>query len=269
MRKLAEQCNQPSIREVNRPASSIQETSTKEEVSSIKIVLAFDFSCANDLIQQEYSTYADGHQSAFFPLGTSVALTGLVRAVHLNGERGKIVSEKDERGRWGVQLHKTGEIVGVNKDNMARISDGIESKQDYWGGKLSSLQNQTEILDQLKRMAYAFVKQDFYKLPRNERPSMTQSDASRAVAARYQCILEEYCRNGRVDTSGYEYFDAPDSPVPIFGAELDALLRSMSAAYPSEDTMMPPLSFINSGSMPDAPSSTAEVRVYAYRTTHH
>jgi hypothetical protein len=54
------------------------------------------------------------------------------------------------------------------------------------------------------------------------------------VAARYQSILEEYCTTGDVDCLGYDYFDAPDSPVPIFGAEFDMLVREMAESASNE-----------------------------------
>ncbi len=43
---------------------------------------------------------------------------------------------------------------------------------------------------------------------------------SRMVEKRYESILEEFSQHGCVNSAGYEYFDAPDSPVPIFGSEL-------------------------------------------------
>jgi hypothetical protein len=63
--------------------------------------------------------------------------------VNLNGEIGQVTSERDMRGRSRVRLYKTNDIVGVKGENMVQVGDE----------------------NRLKRMAYAFVEQDFYKIP--------------------------------------------------------------------------------------------------------
>jgi hypothetical protein len=163
-------------------------------------------------MMQRCGTREDNQQPANMLSDRPVMLKGLVSAKHLNGEIGQVTSERDMRGRSRVRLYKTNEIVGVKDENMVQVGDE----------------------NRLKRMAYAFVKQDFYKIPRSERRPPTQAELSQRVAARYQSILEEYCTTGDVDCLGYDYFDAPDSPVPIFGAEFDILVREMAESASNE-----------------------------------
>ena len=158
--------------------------------------------------------------------------------MHLNGKIGAVISDKDEMGRWGVLLYESNEIVGVKDENWVLV-DTVQDKQTPEPGpevqRLHSIETHPEIVNRLKRMAYAFVKQDFYKIPKSERRPPTQAELSQMVATRYQCILEEYCTTGNVECSGYEFFDVPDSPVPIFGTELDILAREITVTESDSD----------------------------------
>jgi hypothetical protein len=157
--------------------------------------------------------------------GCRVVIKGLTGATHLNGETGQLITFHEEKGRWGVRVMKTGETVCVMPSNLT-VLDGKNSPilelhdPDDRDFASATAGISPEDVDRFKRMAYAFVIQDYYKVPKDQRSKLNEITLSRMVESRFASILEEFSQHGRVNSSGYEFFDAPDSPVPIIGSEL-------------------------------------------------
>ena len=147
---------------------------------------------------------------------------GLVAAKHLNGETCQLISYDEDRGRWGVKVIRSGEMVCVMPTNLSLCAgaNSCEKTASVASPDSTAAEISPDEVDRFKRMAYAFVVHDYYKQPKNQRALPTESQLGRMVESRYESILQEYRQHGRVNSEGYDFFDAPDSPVPIFGSEL-------------------------------------------------
>ena len=133
-----------------------------------------------------------------------------------------------------MKIIKNGESCCVKSENSM-----LALEQGHGGKRFTIEQINIEQIQKFKRMAHAFVKQDYFNTPQHERGRMNLQRLSQMVSTRYEKILEEYCKYGKVESSKYEFFDTPDSPVPIFGAELDALLKSMRYSGAKDDIAGP------------------------------
>ncbi len=184
----------------------------------------------NHAQQNQKTTVVDQQeQNSHYPElcdGCIVVRKGLTTATHLNGETGQLVSHHEDRGRWGVDVIKSGELICVMPSNLMLLADKNTHEMhdriitSATAGISPRAEPDDVDSDRFKRMAYAFVIQDYYKQPKNQRSIPSEMQLSRMVESRYENILEEFSQHGWVNSTGYEYFDAPDSPVPIFGSEL-------------------------------------------------
>ena len=55
-----------------------------------------------------------------FANGDVIKLTNLNSAPHMMGEMGKLVTFDENRGRWVVQLQRTGEYIRVKENNLEK-----------------------------------------------------------------------------------------------------------------------------------------------------
>jgi hypothetical protein len=160
-----------------------------------------------------------GQQSEFCD-GSIVTITGLVAAKHLNGETGQLISFQEDRGRWGVKVIKSGEMICVMQSNLSLLCTEANTRKNTASEDASESAISPDEIDRFKRMAYAFVVRDYYEQPKSQRSPPTESQLGCMVESRYKRILQEFRQHGSVNCVGYEFFDAPDSPVPLFGSEL-------------------------------------------------
>jgi hypothetical protein len=158
--------------------------------------------------------------------GSTVMITGLVAAKHLNGETGQLISYHEDRGRWGVKVIQSGEMICVMPSNLSLLCAGAndckETASMAASGSATAAISPDEV-DRFKRMAYAFVVHDYYEQPKSQRTPPTESQLGRMVESRYESILQEFRQHGCVSSAEYDFFDASDSPVPIFGSELSEI----------------------------------------------